>query len=453
MRLADIDSIHIVGIGGAGMSAIAEFLIQMGYKVSGSDMNDSDKVSYLKNIGAEVSIGHNPKNVGGDVVVISTAIRMDNVEVVEAEKQQIPVWSRSDMLTRLTNYFVTAAVAGTHGKTTTSAMLAHTMSHANLHPSFIVGGEMIDFNTGAKVDGEFFIVEADESDGTFLNLSTAYAIVTSLEPDHLEFYGGFENLKSAFSKFITSQPTTICIDDKHLFELSKQIECITYGTHELADIRIENVSVENQGVAFVVSGLKHITEELDTLEVQLRHPGLHNARNATAALIAAIEHGAEPMLAVGGLESFQGVKRRFQSWGIHRNIHIVEDYAHLPTEIEAALQAAKSLNPKRIITVFQPHRYSRTEELWETFNNCFEGSDKLYISDIYSSGETPREGVNAGLIMSNVQAAGQDNVDGPYSLDVMLEKVVAELQDGDLCLILGAGDVNSLAPALVGKFS
>ena len=443
--------VHIVGVGGAGMSAIAEVLLGTGHTVSGSDLNHSVVVDRLRERGIEVAIGHDAANVGDvDLVTHSTAIPATNPELVEARARDLPVLRRADTLAEITRAWRTVAVAGTHGKTTTSAMLTAALTGAGFDPAYIVGGDLRDLDRGAAVgSGEFLVVEADESDGTFIRLDAEAVVVTNVEPDHLEHYGGFPGLQAAFIQFVTEAtgPRVLCLDDPGSAELAKltaDYESITYGTDPAAMWRIIDPLPTPNGVSFTVSG------PTGEVKIALAQPGMHNARNATAALAAAVALGADPERVAEALTGFGGVGRRFEPRGQAAGVTLIDDYAHLPTEVEAALNAARSLSPKRLVAAFQPHRYSRTEQLWSTFGNSFTEADVLFVTGIYASGESPRPGISSELIVKVVTEAnpGADVRHVP-SLEELPAAMLAELSDGDLCITLGAGDLTTIPDALL----
>ncbi len=443
--------IHVVGVGGAGMSAIAEVLLGTGHSVSGSDLNDSIVVKRLIARGVDVTIGHDAANVGDvDVVTHSTAIPENNPELVEARRRNIPVLRRADTLSAISSAWRTVAVAGTHGKTTTSAMLTAALTGAGLDPAYIVGGDLRDVERGADVGGgEFLVVEADESDGTFVRLDAEAIIVTNVEPDHLEHYGGFEGLQKAFVQFVTQAdgPRVLCLDDPGsaaLAELTAEFDPITYGTSEGAAWRIIDPLPTPTGVSFTVRGPS------GDLHVRLGQPGMHNARNAAGAMAAAISLGADPDAVCDALNGFGGVGRRFERRGQAAGVTLIDDYAHLPTEVEAALSAARSLGPDRLVAAFQPHRYSRTEQLWSTFGDSFTEADVLFVTGIYSSGEAPRPGISSELIVKVVTDAHSDaDVRHVPSLEELPAAMLEELRAGDLCITLGAGDLTEIPDALL----
>ncbi len=443
--------VHIVGVGGAGMSAIAEVLIGTGHTVTGSDLNDSAVVKRLIARGVDVTVGHDAGNVGAvDLVTHSTAIPAANPELVEAAARDIPVLRRADILAKITETWRTVAVAGTHGKTTTSAMLTTALAGAGLDPAYIVGGDLKDADRGAAVGtGDLLVVEADESDGTFVELDAHGVIVTNVEPDHLEHYGGFDKLEGAFVRFVeqASGPRVICLDDPGSAQLSDLASCVTYGTGAKADWRIVDPAPTPSGITITVEG-----PGANRVELRLRQPGMHNARNATAALAMAVELGADPQAAADALSGFGGVGRRFEQRGSAAGVDLVDDYAHLPTEVEAALAAARSLAPQRLIAVFQPHRYSRTEQLWSTFSNSFTEADVLIVTGIYSSGEAPRPGITGALVADAVTSSNPEaDVRYVESLDDVVEALAGELTAGDLCLTLGAGDLTAIPDQVLAK--
>lgn len=441
--------IHIVGLGGAGMSAIAEVLLGTGHHVSGSDLKTSAPLERLAEAGVIAHVGHSADQIAdAEIVAISTAIPDTNPEVMAAKAAGIPVLRRAEILAAITRAWRTISVAGTHGKTTTSAMLTIALQGAGLDPAFIVGGDLVDLDRGAAVgSGDLLVVEADESDGTFIELESAAIIVTNVEPDHLEHYGGFEPLQAAFVQFVdhAAGPRVVCIDDPGARSLLADREGVTtYGLDPAADWRISDPLPTPVGVNFdVVNGDNRF-------HIALRQPGLHNARNATAALAMAVLLGGDGVRAANALSSFGGVGRRFERRGEIAGITLVDDYAHLPTEVDAALQAAASTEPKRLVAVFQPHRYSRTEQLWSSFTDSFQDADVLIVTGIYSSGEAPRPGISGSLIANDVSSAHPD-ADIRYleSLDDVVVALADELISGDLCLTLGAGDLTTIPDRVI----
>jgi UDP-N-acetylmuramate--alanine ligase len=486
--LGAVRRVHLIGLGGSAMQAIASVLTAMGKAVSGSDLRDSTGLERLRAAGIGVVVGHDAANLPDDVdlVGVSTAIPGRNPELREARRRGVPVASRAALTAAIAAERATVAVAGTHGKTTTSSMLALVLSEAGLRPSFIIGGDINAMGTGAVWDdGEWFVVEADESDGTFLELPRRAAVVTNVEPDHLDHWGDFDGLKAAFTAFLaaTPGPAVVCADDPVAAELAAAVAAggaagvVTYGTAPDARFRMVDVVRSRQGTTFE---LFDGDERLGA--VQLPILGLHNARNACAAIVTALQLGAPFAAGRSAMARFAGVARRFQHRGEVAGVTFIEDYAHLPTEVsEAALGAARDGARAggrgqgaraagsgqgaraagsgqdgwdRIVCVFQPHRYSRTASLWRSFADAFVGADVLVVTDVYASGEAPRPGVSGKLIVDAVLAAHarQRVVYLPHRADVVsfLER---ELRPGDLCLTLGAGDITTLPDEVMGRLS
>jgi len=443
--LADPLVVHVVAIGGTGMSPIATVLNAMGHRVSGSDLRESVVLDRLRSMGIVATVGHDAANVPADVdlVAISTAVPDSNPEVVEARRRGVPVVRRTALLAAIAAQRKTLAVAGTHGKTTTSAMLALVLQEGGLEPSFIVGGRVSDLGHGAAwTDGEWFVVEADESDGSGFAMPHSGAIVTNVEPDHLEYHGSVENLHTAFSRFMaaTTGPCLVCADDEVAARLGRQVGAITYGTSDDADLHMVEVRPGRDGIAF---DLWRHGEHLGPVHVPL--PGLHNARNACAAVGMGLEIGVPFEAAVAGLARFGGVDRRFEHRGEAAGVTFVDDYAHLPTEVAAAVAAGRDGGWRRLVTVFQPHRYSRTEALWADFADAFDGSDLLVLSDIYAADEEPRPGITGKLLVDAVlDAHGRQAVAYMPTLDDVVTYLTDRLRPGDLCLTLGAGDLTTV---------
>jgi UDP-N-acetylmuramate--alanine ligase len=445
--LSVVQHLHVVGIGGAGMSAIAAVLAGMGHRVSGSDLKPSRSLERLQSAGASVHVGHRADHVAGaTALAISTAVPDSNVEVREARRLGIPVLSRAEMLAAIASLRRVVAVAGTHGKTTTSSMLALVLVEAGLQPSFIVGGDVNEIGTNAAWDeGEWLVVEADESDGTFLQLSPEIGIVTSVERDHLEHYGSFEALKRAFAAFLeTSGTAVVCADDEAARSIAPPT-AVTYGFDAGASVRMVGFESGRSDLRF------ELERDDGTLgRFQLPVPGAHNARNAAAAVTAALEIGVDPDDARRALARFGGVARRYEFRGEARRITFVDDYAHLPGEVRAALDTALRGGFERIVCVFQPHRYSRTASLAAEFAGAFSGADILVVAGIYASGEAPRPGVTGKLILDAVLEEGGDIV-ATYlpNHDELVAYLETTLRPGDLCLTLSAGDLTDLASELI----
>lgn len=444
--------VHVVGAGGAGMGAIASVLWAMGHAVTGSDIKDSQVTERLRAEGVPVAVGHDPANLGeAGVVAISSAISAGNPEVRAARAAGIPVVTRSQILPAIASVRRTAAVAGTHGKTTTSSMLALVLVEAGLRPSFIIGGDLNEIGTGGVWDtGDWFVIEADESDRTFLSLDPDVAVVTSVEPDHLETYGGEPaELEAAFGAFLESAGAgVVCADDPVAASLAGSATAVTYGTSAGADYRMTALQRSMPTVAF---DLSHRGERLGRIE--LPTPGLHNARNAAAAAVTALTIGAPFEAAAEALGRFGGVARRFEFRGAVGGVSFIDDYAHLPGEVEAALDAARDGDQwDRIVCVFQPHRYSRTAAVGADFARSFTGADHLVVTEIYPAGEAPRPGVSSKIIVDAVlDARPQSSVTWLRSLDDAAEWLQRRLRPGDLCLTLGAGDLTALPDAVMER--
>jgi UDP-N-acetylmuramate--alanine ligase len=432
------------------MSAIAEVLAAMGHRVSGSDLRMSPVLDRLRAAGVDAVVGHDAANVGPDVqaVAISTAVAPGNPEVRAAEARGIPVLRRADVLSALTRLRRTVAVAGTHGKTTTSALLSTALTAAGLDPSFVVGGEITGLGTGARWGGgEWFVVEADESDGTFLDLDAEVAVVTSLEPDHLEHYGGFDQLVDAFALFLSGAggARLVCADDPRAAKVGAAAGAVSYGFDASAVFRMVDFEAGRGATSFT---LLRDGEELGAVRVPL--PGRHNARNTAAALAAAVLAGAPFGPAAAGVAAFAGVGRRSQVRGERDGVTFVDDYAHLPGEVMPTLDAARDGGWGRVVCVFQPHRYSRTQALWADFADAFTGADVLVVTEIYSAGEERRPGVSGRLIVDAVRDAHPEaRVEWLPERSDVVAFLGSELRPGDLCLTLGAGDLTTLPDELL----
>jgi UDP-N-acetylmuramate--alanine ligase len=435
------------------MSAIAEVLHEMGHAITGSDMKASSGLSRLRQMGLRVWVGHSVAHVGdAEAVVASSAVPASNVELTAAQSGGVSILSRSDILAAIATTRRIVAVAGTHGKTTSASMLALTMGQAGLHPSFLIGGELNEFGTGAVwVDSDWLVVEADESDGTFLALTPEVGVVTSIEPDHIEYYGSLVSLEQAYDDFLGNvrAHAVVCADYPVAAQMARSHGATTYGVDPSAEWRIVDVSGDGIATSFE---LEHWGTR--TKRFNLPVPGLLNVRNATAAIVAGLYAGVDIESARRALARFAGVARRFQFRGSKGGVTFVDDYAHLPGEIEAVIDAAAQGSWRRIVCVFQPHRYSRTETLWPTFGDSFSRADVVVIMDVYPAGEPPRLGISGALVADVIKDAHPD-ADVTY-LPVRSDVLVAlreRLREGDLCLILGAGDVGSLIDDLLGGTS
>jgi len=433
------------------MSAIAEVLAAMGHDVTGSDLKPSAGLERLEVLGVAVTVGHSAANLGqAELLTRSTAVPDRNPECRAAAEAGIPVLSRADVLTAICAQRSTVAVAGTHGKTTTASMLALVLRQAGVRPSFIIGGDVNEIGTGAAWDsGDLLVVEADESDGTFVRLPRSAAVVTNVEPDHLDHHGGYRELLAAFRRFVeeTGGPVIVGVDDPDGAHLVASTDAVGIGTAEGADWRITDVEEAWEGVRFTLTA-----PDGDRLPLSLPVPGLHNARNAACAAAISRLLGMPSDPIVEGLGNFGGVARRFEHRGSSGGVEFVDDYAHLPTEVRATIAAASSGSWRRLVAVFQPHRYSRTEALWSDFGNAFEGADRIYVTDVYPAGEAPRPGVSGQLIVDAVERAfpGTDI----HYIQRREELVVALADDlvaGDLCLTMGAGDLTSVPDEVRGR--
>jgi UDP-N-acetylmuramate--alanine ligase len=440
--------IHVIGVGGAGMSAIATVLARMGHDVSGSDLRDGPVLARLRASGVRASAGHDPANVAGaEVVAISTAVAETNPELRAARQAQIAVHTRAETLAALAAERRCIAVAGTHGKTTTSSMLALVLVEAGLSPSFLIGGELPQVGTNAVWgEGEWLVVEADESDGTFLSLRPEIAIVTNVEPDHLDHYGSVASLEEAFGSFLLSagSAAVVCADDPVAARLAPP-DAVRYGFAEEADVRLANLRGGRSDVSFVLEqGGTTLTE------VELPVPGVHNALNATAAVVAASVIGVSLADARRALARFGGVARRFEFRGERNGVVFVDDYAHLPGEVLATLAAARRGGFGRVVCVFQPHRYSRTAALAGSFADAFRDADVLVVTGVYAAGEEPLPGVSGALIADGVRRAhpGTDVTYVPARGDVAAH-LRSVLRPGDCCISLGAGDLTGLPDELL----
>jgi UDP-N-acetylmuramate--alanine ligase len=428
------------------MSAIAAVLASMGHHVTGSDLKSSPSLERLRARGVEVAIGHRRENVATpDVLTYSTAVPDSNAELDEARRKGIPVLSRSEMLQAIVALRRTIAIAGTHGKTTTSSMLSLVLVEAGLHPSFLIGGDVNEIGTNAIWDlGEWLVVEADESDGTFLDITPEIGVVTSVEPDHIEHYGSYDGLKEAFAAFLGQVGSAIVCADDPVAKALAPASATSYGCSPDADVRIVDVE----------SGRSHLRFELvghpGSLGVfELPVPGVHNARNAAGAVSAALALGVDAEHARRALARFAGVARRFEFRGELEGVTFVDDYAHLPGEVRVALNAARDGNFGRIICVFQPHRYSRVAMLAEGFADAFLGADLLVVTDIYPAGEKARPGVSGKLVVDAIQAAHpRSRTEYVPSHEDLVAFLRSNLRPGDLCLTLSAGDLTNLVAEL-----
>jgi UDP-N-acetylmuramate--alanine ligase len=450
-----VQTIHFVGIAGAGMSGIAEVLVNQGFRVRGSDIAENRTSRHLRQLGVTVFNEHHAAQVeGADVLVVSSAVSDDNPEVQAARELRIPVVPRAEMLAELMRFRRGIAVAGTHGKTTTTSLTTCLLAEAGMDPTFVIGGLLNAWGSHARLgSGEYLVAEADESDGSFLLLQPVVALVTNIDRDHLESYdNSFDNLKKAFLEFLHHLPfygaAVLCIDDQHVAEMLPSVTraVVTYGISEAADIRGSDIRQEGRMMHFNV----HIPNETKALPVSLNLPGKHNVRNALGAIAIAWELGMDIAAVTGSLAEFEGIGRRFAEIG-HFNIGtgevlLIEDYGHHPSELGATISAARTGWPdRRIVTVFQPHRYSRTHDLFDEFSQVLADSDVLVLTDIYPAGEKPIDGIDSGALCQSIRARGRVN---PVLISDVSELPLAlpsMLEPGDLVLLLGAGSIGHIA--------
>ncbi len=436
--------IHFVGIGGAGMSGIAEVLHNMDYLVTGSDAASSETTQHLEGLGIRVFIGHKSEHVqGADVVVRSSAVAPDNPEVITARQQLIPVIPRAEMLAELMRLKYGVAVAGTHGKTTTTSMLASVLAKGGLDPTIVIGGRLGSLGTNAKLGrGDFLVAEADESDGSFLKLSPTLAVVTTIDAEHLDYYSDLTHIQETFLQFINKVPfygsAILCLDQENIQALLPRVEkrFITYGLRTQADITAREIILQGMGSEFVVVARQEVLGKF-----RLRVPGVHNVSNALAAVAVGLDLDLEIDVIREGLEEFAGVDRRFQIKGEARGILVVDDYGHHPAEIHATLNAAKDGFGRRIVVVFQPHRYTRTKHLLQEFFTAFYQADLLVVTEVYAAGESVIPGVSGKQIADGALGHGHRNVTFIPDTGEVAEFLLPALQAGDMVITLGAGDI------------
>ncbi len=453
-----IGLVHFIGIGGIGMSGIAEVLHNLGYRVQGSDQADGANVQRLREKGIECFVGHRAENLGdAEVVVVSTAIRKSNPELAAAREKLLPVVRRAEMLAELMRFRQAVAIGGTHGKTTTTSMVAALLEAGGLDPTVINGGIINAYGTNARMgDGEWMVVEADESDGTFLKLPADIAVITNIDPEHLDHYGSFDHVRDAFRQFVENVPFygfgVMCTDHPEVQALVGRIEdrrVVTYGGNAQADVRFTNhrmdgaasefdVAIRNRkgGGETVISGLR------------LPMPGRHNVSNATAAIAVAHELGIPPEAIRKGLSAFGGVKRRFTHTGAWNGVEVFDDYGHHPVEIKAVLRAAREAAKGRVIAVAQPHRFTRLHDLFDDFASCFNDADTVMVAPVYPAGEEPIEGATSDALVARIRAGGHRDaryIDGPAAVTPAVRELA---KPGDFVVFLGAGNITQWAYAL-----
>ena len=448
-------NVHFIGIGGSGMSGIATILLEQGYQVSGSDLMQGGATSRLENMGAKIFFGHDRANIGHDtdMVVISTAIKENNPELIAARERGIKVVKRGEMLAELMAVKKGIAVAGAHGKTTTSAMIALVLEKNGLNPTVVVGGDINELGGNAKLGrGEFLVAEADESDGSFLLLPPLIEVITNIEDDHLDYYGSREAIKDAFQEFIDKVPpdghVIICVDDANVraMEIKQTERVITYGIGHPADYMARNIRSEGLGT---LADIYYKGDKLGQLELNV--PGLHNINNAMAAIAVGRLLGLQFGAIAKSLKNFRGVHRRFQILGDVNGIFVIDDYAHHPTEVKATLRAAQQTKANRVIGVFQPHRFTRTKFLFKEFGEAFSDADVIVINEIYAAGETPIEGISADLIVNAITDREKRPVHYFRTAEEITDFLYEIAEPGDIILTLGAGNIWKVGTNLVER--
>ena len=449
--------IHFVGIGGIGMSGIAEVLLNLGYAVTGSDLHESEVTERLRRLGAQVFVGHQEDNLMANpsVVVISTAVKYSNPEVLEARRRHIPVIPRAEMLAELMRMKYGVAVAGSHGKTTTTSMIAAVLSAVGLDPTMVIGGRVRMLGTNAKMgQGEILVAEADESDGSFLFLSPTIAVVTNIDREHMDFHQTMERLNQSFLDFINKTPfyglAVLCLDNANVQALLPKVRkrYTTYGLSAGADFCAQNLKIKTDGVELSVL---HHSRPLGTLHLQLL--GRHSATNALAAVAVAHELEIPFSQAAEALHGFSGIHRRFEIKGEPKGIMIIDDYGHHPVEIRATIGAIRESWKRPLTVIFQPHRYSRTRDLFEDFLTAFEGADRLILTEIYPAGEDPTPGVSGEALYQAIKRKGHLDIEFVPDKSQIVERLTATLESGDVALTLGAGDIYKVGEALVNALT
>ncbi|PIW28780.1 MAG: UDP-N-acetylmuramate--L-alanine ligase [Rhodobacterales bacterium CG15_BIG_FIL_POST_REV_8_21_14_020_59_13] len=450
-----VGPIHFVGIGGIGMSGIAEVMLTLGYTVQGSDIKENPNVARLRDKGAMIYIGHEAENVNGaGALVVSTAIKPGNPELIAAREKKIPVVRRAEMLAELMRLKYSVAVAGTHGKTTTTSLVAALMDAAGLDPTVINGGIISSYGSNAKMgEGDWMAVEADESDGSFLKLRATIGIVTNIDPEHMEHYGDIDTLRFAFRQFVEGLPfygfAVLCTDHPEVQSLASKVtdrRVITYGFNPQADLRGENLEMSPEGSRFdVVFRENGHSERWDGVFLPMM--GEHNVLNTLSAIAVARELGASEEATKSALQGFGGVKRRFTKTGSWNGTDIIDDYGHHPVEIAAVLKAARQASKGKVIAVAQPHRYTRLHDLFEEFCTCFNDADTVFIAPVYEAGETPIEGADAAHLVEGLRAHGHRDAH-ITSRETVARSIAERAGEGDVIICLGAGDITTWAYAL-----
>jgi UDP-N-acetylmuramate--alanine ligase len=462
-RMRRIDTIHFVGIGGVGMGGIAEVLLNLGYRVQGSDLKVNSVIERLRALGARIEIGHRAENAeNADVVVVSTAVARANPEIEAALARRIPVVARAEMLGELMRFRESIAVAGTHGKTTTTSLIASVLAEGGEDPTFVIGGMLNSTGSNARLgDGRYLVAEADESDASFMHLQPVIAVVTNIDNDHLGTHGGdFGKLKHSFVEFLHNLPfyglAVLCGDDPHVQSVLDQVgrSIVTYGLNEGVDVRASALERDRNGSRFDV----HMARRSQPLSVMLNIPGLHNVRNALAAIVVATELGVPDAAICRALANFQGIDRRLQYLGEARvaggSVSFVDDYGHHPTEIAATLEALRQAWPgRRLVLVFQPHRFTRTRDLLDDFANVLSGMDVLFVTEVYPAGEAPIKGADGRAICRAVRSRGKVEPIFVEKVELIDEALRDVVRAGDVVVTMGAGHIGAFAHGLPSKLS
>jgi UDP-N-acetylmuramate--alanine ligase len=456
----EIGPVHFIGIGGIGMSGIAEIMMRTGYTVQGSDAKASANTERLEKLGAKIFIGHDPANVeGAYAIVYSTAVKPDNPEMVAGRERGLPLVRRAEMLVEIMRLQFSVAVGGTHGKTTTTSMIATLLDAGGLDPTVVNGGIINAYGTNAKVgEGSWIVVEADESDGTFLKLKSTVAVVTNIDPEHLDHYGDFDAVRKAFADFVQNIPfygfAAICIDHPEVQAMAARVEnrrLVTYGVSPQAEVRATRIEMGPDGARFDVLIRPRAGEQVRYDDLHMPMAGHHNVMNALAAIAVARELGMDEAGIRKGLASFEGVKRRFTTTGVANGVRVVDDYGHHPVEIGAVLKAARAVTGGKVIAVVQPHRYTRLRDLFNDFCSCFNDADTVVVADVYAAGEQPIEGASKEGLVEGLRRYGHRRVmplENPRALAGLIK---GEAASGDLVVLLGAGDITTWAYALPGE--
>lgn len=453
----EIGPVHFIGIGGIGMSGIAEIMLRIGYTVQGSDAKASANTERLEQLGAKIFIGHEAGQIeGASAVVYSTAVKADNPEMAAAREKRVPLVRRAEMLAELMRLQFSVAVGGTHGKTTTTSMVAAILDAGGLDPTVVNGGIINAYGTNAKVGtGDWIVVEADESDGTFIKLRSTVAVVTNIDPEHLDYYGDFEAVKTAFRHFVQNVPfygfAAVCTDHPDVQAMAARVEnrrLVSYGVNPQADVRAENISMGPDGARFDVVFAPREGEGTRMDDLHLPMAGHHNVMNSLAAIAVARELGVSAEDIRKGLAGFGGVRRRFTTTGVANGVRVIDDYGHHPVEIASVLKAARAVTAGRVIAVVQPHRYTRLRDLFDEFCHAFNDADVVVVADVYAAGEAPIDGVGRDALVEGLRRYGHRHVvalSGPTDLAALIRE---EARPGDLVVCLGAGDITSWAYAL-----